>query len=40
MREYNAPATLKLSSVDNEYGLAIGAVVVWAIGAAFMWLAT
>lgn len=32
MKEYHSPATLRLSSVDNEYGLAIGAVVLWAIG--------
>lgn len=30
MKEYHSPATLRLSSVDNEYGLAIGAVVLWA----------
>ena len=38
MKEYNSPATLRLSSVDNEYGLAIGAVVLWAIGIVFGWV--
>lgn len=38
MKEYHSPATLRLSSVDNEYGLAIGAVVLWAIGVVFGWL--
>lgn len=40
MKEYHSPATLRLSSVDNEYGLAIGAVVLWAIGIVFGWIAT
>lgn len=29
MKEYHSPATLRLSSVDNEYGLAIGIVFGW-----------
>lgn len=39
-QEYTSPASLRLSSVDNEYGAAIGAVVLWVIGAVFGWLAT
>ena len=39
-REYVSPASLRLSSVDNEYGAAIGAVVLWEIGAVFGWLVT
>ena len=38
--QYMSPASLRLSSVDNEYGAAIGAVVLWVIGAVFGWLVT
>jgi len=37
---YQAPASVKLSGVDNEYGAAvgIGAGAVWAIGIGWVWL--
>lgn len=40
MKEYSSPATLRLTSVENEYGAAIGAVVWWVIGIAAAWVVT
>lgn len=40
MKEYAPPASLKLSSVDNEYGAAIGAVIFWVIGVVLVWVVT
>ncbi|SET34668.1 hypothetical protein [[Clostridium] polysaccharolyticum] len=37
-KQYQSPTSIKLSGVENEYGAAIGAAAVWAIGIGAVWV--